>query len=374
MRHRTLAELEQTLLGSSSGQTVEPPPDAVARCQEFAAAYHSRKHQQAPEDRPLRAYLLLDRWDDSAVAAQLTEVWPEAAESRAAVPDTFYAGREGEAPCVVPLPEIALPDGGTNTLAQARAQEILAEWLQAASRQAHKRLAPQDLCAMLFSTDSADWVAQHLAKLGFQYAPGGTSVRMFRYQDPRVMQRVWPELSAAQQSMWLGPIQIWWSLIQPWGPWAPEDLMESGERTGPPADWFKAEQPTVPVEKTGGVMLNRLLNAEQWHAAHASAWGHRSWAALASARTPVTQQPDGATMSAAIARGQRLGLDDQDLDAFIELSWLLPGEEHAGHAQARSWDDASNRQALEQALHQMRNQQGLRFTSAWLNTRTSSRP
>ena len=372
MPHRTLAELEQTLQGSTSGQIIEPPADAVARCQELAAAYHSRKRQQTPEGRPLRAYLLLDRWDDSAVAEELAKVWPEAADARAAVPDAFYAGREGEAPCVVPLPEVALPDGDTSTLAQARAQEILAEWLQAASRQAHKRLAPQDLCAVLCSTDSAGWVAQHLAKLGFQYPPGSASARVFRYQDPRVMQRVWPALGAAQQSMWLGPIQTWWSLIQPWGPWAPEDLMESGERTSPPPAWFKAEQPTVPVEKTGALMLNRLLNAEQWHAAHASPSGHRSWAALASARTPVTQQPDGEVMSAAIARGQRLGLDDQDLDAFIELSWLLPGEEHADHAGARSWDDAPNRQALEQALHQMRNQQGLRFTSAWLNTRTSS--
>ena len=373
MPHRTLAELEQTLLDPAGGQTSELPADAIARCQELAAAYHTHKRQQAPKDRPLRAYLLLDKWDDSAVATELAQVWPEAAEARAAVPDAFYAGREDEAPCVVPLSEVALPDGGTSTLAQARAQEMLAEWLQAASRQAHKRLAPQDLCAVLFSTDSAGGVAQHLAKLGFQYSPGSTSARVFRYQDPRVMQRVWPELGAAQQSIWMGRIQAWWALTQPWGSWAPEDLMESGERIGPPPAWFKAEHPTtVPDEKTGALMLNRLLNAEQWHAAHASPSGHRSWAALASTRTPVTQQPDGAVMSAIIARGQRLGLDDQDLDAFIELSWLLPGEEHADHARARLWDDAPNRQALEQALHQMRNQQGLRFTSAWLNTRTSS--
>ena len=371
MPHRTLAELEQMLLDPTGDQFSAPPADAIARCQELAAAYHTRKRQQAPDDRPLQTYLLLEKWDDSAVAAELAHIWPEAAESRAAVPDAFYAGREDEAPCVVPLPEIALPGGGTSTLAQARAQETLAGWLQTAGRHAHKRLVPQDLCAVLFSTDSAGWVAQHLAKLGFQYPPGSASARVFRYQDPRVMQRVWPELSAGQQSMWLGPIQTWWSLTQPWGPWAPEDLMESGERVGPPPAWFKAEHPTVPEKKTGALMLNRLLNAEQWHAAHASPSGHRSWAALASTRTPVAQQPDGAVMSAIIARGQRLGLDDQDLDAFIELSWLLPGEEHADHARARPWDDAPNRQALEQALHQMRNQQGLRFTSAWLNTRTS---
>ena len=320
MPHRTLAELEQTLQGSTSGQIIEPPADAVARCQELAAAYHSRKHQQTPEDRPLRAYLLLDRWDGSAVAAELAEVWPEAAEARAAVPDAFYAGREGEAPCVVPLPEIALPDGGTSTLAQARAQEILAEWLQAASRQAHKRLAPQDLCAVLFSTDSAGWVAQHLAKLGFQYPPGSTSARVFRYQDPRVMQRVWPELGAAQQSMWHGPIQTWWSLIQPWGPWALEELLASEALAVPVPEWFKAEQTIEPDGQTKSLVLNRLMDAEQWQVAHSTPNGNRVWARFAEAGVSMDGQPDADLMQHLLAVGTSHQLDEANLEDFVWCS------------------------------------------------------
>lgn len=374
MPHRTLADLAQSLLDPINAQTGDAPHGNIERCKELAAAYHTLKRQQAREDRPLRAYLLFDHWNNSPIAAELSDAWPEAAAARVAVPDTFYVGREGEAPCVVPLPDMALPDGDAGTLQQVRAQEALAGWLQAAGQQAYRRLVPQDVCAVLMSADSAAWVAQHLAKLGFQYPPDTQAARVFRYQDPRVMQRVWPELSVAQHSMWLGSVQAWWTLTQPWGPWSQEDLMAGDECAVSVPAWFKVERPAVPDVGGEALMLNRLMNPRQWHAAHASLWGHQSWAALASARIPSAQQPDGTSMSAAIARGQRLGLEDQDLEAFIELSWLLPGEERATHAQARGWDEPPNQEALEQALHQMSSQPGLRFTSAWLSTQTLSRP
>ena len=364
MRHRTLADLEQTLLGSTSGQIIEPPADAVARSQELAAAYHSRKHQQAPEDRPLRAYLLLDRWDGSAVAAELAEVWPEAAEARAAVPDAFYAGREDEAPCVVSLPEVALPDGGTSTLAQARAQEILAEWLQAASRQAHKRLAPQDLCAVLFSTDSAGWVARHLAKLGFQYPPGSASARVFRYQDPRVMQRVWPELGAAQQGIWLGGIQAWWTLTQPWGPWTQEDLMANVEHPVPTPAWFQAQRPAASDGRTE-LLLHRLMNTDQWHAAHSAPIGNRVWAGFARRGLPSQAQPDARTMTRLLKKGHALGLSETDQQDFVWCSWHPSSQNplHGVIGQSIDWDDPHWRDALARIQQGLHDEPGAGFAS-----------
>ncbi|MET3444778.1 DUF4123 domain-containing protein [Ralstonia sp. 1138] len=345
-----------------------PHPDAVARSKELAAGYHALQRQQKPGDRPLRAYLLLNAWEGNQLAASIALAWPEAAAARAAVPDDFYAGREDQAPCVVPVPDSALPDGTSDTLEQAHAQDTLAPLLEAASRQAHQRLVRQDLGAVLFSADSAACVAQYLRMLGLQYPPQSRRAKVFRYQDPRVMQRVWPELSAAQQGMWLGAVQAWWTLSQPWGPWAMEDLVETESVAAPIPAWFKAERTMVPDGQTETLMVNRLMDMGQWGVAHSAPVGNQSWAAFASAKVPTTQQPDGAAMSAAIARGQRLGLDGQDLEAFIEVSWLLPGEAGATHAHARNWDDAPNRAALEHTLSQMRSQSGLRFASAWLST------
>ena len=294
MPHPTLADLGQALQAPAIARTGDMSPDAIARCQELAVAYHMRKRQQASEDRPLRAYLLLDRWKGGAIGAELSKVFPEADVARAAVPDAFYAGREDEAPCVVPLPDIALPDGGADTLAQMRAQETLAGWLQTASQQAYQRRVQQDLCAVLLSTDSAARVAQHLAKLGLQYSPGDHAARLFRYQDPRVMQRVWQTLSSAQQDIWLGGIQAWWTLMQPWGPWAPEDLTAVEGRPLAIPVWFRAERSTGWSGRADALMLNRLMNAKQWQAAHSVPVGNSVWARFAQRGISSEVQPDAA--------------------------------------------------------------------------------
>lgn len=358
MPYRTLADLESTLLAPVSAQESDAPHDALARCKELAAAYHTRKRQQALEDRPLRVYLLLDRWDGSPIATELSEAWPEAAAERAAVPDAFYAGREGEAPCVVPLSDIALPDGDADTLPQVRAQETLAGWLQAAGQQAYRRLVPQDACAVLISADSAARVAQHLAKLGFQYPPDNRAARVFRYQDPRVMQRVWPELSAAQQSMWLGAVQAWWTLTQPWGPWAREDLTAVEEHTVPTPAWFKAEWPTMPDGQAEVLMLNQLMDAEQWHAAHSAPVGNSVWARFAQRGISSQVQPDADTITQLLEIGREFGLTEFNLQDFLWCSWQ-PGSQNApDRAIGRpiDWDEPRWRNVLERVL------QGLRET------------
>lgn len=364
----SLKELDAAELAWGNGATEPVPADGLALVRVLKGLPIHR------ESGPLRAYLLLDCWDANPLAEQLQKEFPEAAQGRCLVPEPLYEGREGQAPCLVPMPQDLWPIADADTLVQSMAQDWLALWLQAALEEARKRVVRQHFCAVLVSGCSIELVARHLARLGFQYVPpeAGTSsgeARLFRYQDPRVIQRVWPTLSQVQQDTWLGVVQEWWTLMQPWGPLGLQSLAAGTEQAMP--GWFKVRR--QPGREEGGqprpLALSRLMNAEQWHAAHASPWGAQSWTALASANVPIEQQPDGMAMSAAIAHGQRLGLDGQDLEAFIELSWLLPGEEGATSAHARPWEDPLNRHALERALQQMRSQPGVRFAAAWLNVK-----
>ncbi len=320
MTTRILSALEQDLLSPASTDAAVPQPDYMARCQELAAGYHALRQRQEPDERPLRAYLLLDIWDGNPLAAKLSEAWPEAAAARAAVPDDYYAGREGKAPCVVPLPDSVLPDGGTDNLTEVRAQEALARLLEDAGKQASQRLVRQYFCAVLFSSDSAAWVARYLASLGFQYPPGSRTARLFRYQDPRVMQRVWPALSAAQQGMWLGSVEAWWSMAQPWGPWSTEDLVAAADATVPAPPWFKAVRPMVPDGQTETLMLSRLMNAEQWQRAHSAPAGNRAWMRFAENGIGSDEQPDGKLMQELLATGTSHHLDERNLEDFIWCS------------------------------------------------------
>lgn len=172
MTNHTLADLEASLFAADRTDADVPHPDALARCRELAARYHALKRQQRPGSHPLRAYLLLDAWESNPLADAISEAWPEAATLRVAVPDDFYTGRENEAPCVVPLPDSALPDGATDTLEQELSRDALARLVMTASGQAHQRLVRQGLGAVLFSADSAAGLAQHLRMLGFQYPRG----------------------------------------------------------------------------------------------------------------------------------------------------------------------------------------------------------
>ncbi|MGA4177266.1 DUF4123 domain-containing protein [Ralstonia nicotianae] len=366
MTNRILADMEAMLPDSTRADAIEPPSDYMARCRELAAGYHALRQRQAPDERPLRAYLLLDIWDGNSLAEALSETWPEAAAAREAVPDDFYAGREDEAPCVVPLPDEVLPHGGTDTLAQVRAQETLARWLEDASRQASQRLVRQHFCAILFSPDSAAWVARYLASLGFQYPPESSTARLFRYQDPRVMQRVWPALSATQQGMWLGAVEGWWSLTQPWGPWAMEGLVAPADATVPAPPWFKAERPMVPDGQTGMLVLSRLMNAEQWGRAHSAPVGNRVWMRFAENGCGADEQPDADLMQQLLATGVSYGLDEQNLEDFIWCSVRYREAPPAIDWRVPHWS-----RALEHTLQLLRADSDARFIStfdAYLNS------
>ncbi|WP_350337917.1 DUF4123 domain-containing protein, partial [Escherichia coli] len=204
--------------------------------------------------------MLLDAWEGNTLAADLSEQWHETISEREAVHDSFYAGREDEAPCLVPFPDHLLLDADSDNLPQARVRDALARWLEEASKEAGQRLARQYFCAVLFSPESATRLAQHLAQLGLQYVPRSHTARLFRYQDPRVMQRVWPRLSTEQQNVWLGQTQAWWSLTQPWGPMP--DLSAREDSASPAPTWFKAQRNVSSDTQTVVPPLNRLMNAD----------------------------------------------------------------------------------------------------------------
>ncbi|CAJ0721399.1 hypothetical protein LMG6871_04824 [Ralstonia edaphis] len=360
MTNRTLANLEASLFAADTTRVDVPHPNTLARCGELAAGYHAMNRQQRHGYPPLRAYLLLDAWEGNPLAAAISEAWPEAATIRAAVPDDFYTGREDEAPCVVPLPDSALPDGETDTLEQGLSRDALARLLEAASGQAHQRLVRQDLGAVLFSADSAAGIAQHLRLLGFQYPPEGRNAKLFRYQDPRVMQRVWPELTSAQQRMWLGPVQEWWSLTQPWGPWVLEDMVATHDAAVSVPVWFKAEQPMEPVAWPEGLVLNRLMDAKQWQAAHSAPIGNRVWVRFAENGVIPGEQPHADLMRQLLSIGTAHHLDGGNLEDFV---WCSIRYREA--PPSIDWDTPHWSRVLNQTLEALSADPEARFVSAF---------
>ena len=362
MANRMLAGLADVMLNRTAAEKAVPAPDYLARCRELAAGYRMLQ-QQASRERPLRAYLLLDAWDNNPLAAELSEQWPETISGREAVPDSFYTGREDEAPCLVPFPDDLLLDADSDNLAQVRAREALARWLEEASKEAGQRLARQYFCAVVFSPEPAARVAQHLAQLGLQYVPGSHAARLFRYQDPRVMQRVWPTLAAGQQNMWLGQAQAWWSLTQPWGPIA--DLSATEDCAAPAPIWFKAQRHVLSDVQTLVPPLNRLMDANQWQTAHSSPIGNRIWARLAQRGVSVQKQPDAASMTRLLNKGQELGLVDSNLQDFIWCSWrpILQSAQDSAAGLPIDWDSPRWRDVLARVLQALHNDPEAGFAS-----------
>lgn len=310
--------------------------------------------------RPLKAYLLLDCWKENPLALALQAEFPEAAKQRCPIPDPLYQGRQDDAPCLVPVPQVLWPVMGSDSLAQSLAQDWLAHWLHAAWEEVQERLVRQHFCAVLVSRQGMSHVAKHLARLGFQYPPvmgsqvQGTA-RLFRYQDPRVMQSVWPALSIAQRKCWLGSIHAWWSLPQAWGPWGfsdsePQDVDPVPEHA---VQWVRM---VLPQEASGAhapALQEHLFHAEQWKQAHWWPVAQRIWASYRRRQVPVSLQPDGISMRSLLGQGLQVGLNEQELSDFVWGSWLITHSTSMDmkHAAAVNWKDADCAALLSQALN-----------------------
>ena len=284
----------------------------------------SVRHAPTPTARhaDLRAYLLFDTWADNPMAALLAARCPQLADNRCPVPDTCFAHREDEAPCVVPAPDALLySTAGTVPIAQGLFADLLAQ----AWQHTEQRLARQPFCAVVWSRADAASIARHWVDLGHQQPPGTDDARLFRYQDPRVMQRVWPMLDAAQRRWWLGPVAQWWALAQPWGPWAPAQFASGGLlHADAPPGWFHAASPQADAPGPGivhGRRARALFDHAQWQAAHVSPAGNRVWARFAQRGVAARDQPDGDTLLRLLADGRRHGLDGADLEDYAWCTW-----------------------------------------------------
>lgn len=287
----------------------------VALCRELVTAL-------PPEGtRPLRAYALLERWRDNPLAAVFDAEYPELAGARSPVPDDFFKDRKDDAPCIVPLPDVlwrATPDG---TLAEVLARDWFGDWFETSWHETRQRLTPQHFGAVIFSPESAREVAHHLANLGYQTPPKASQARMFRYQDPRVMQRVWPALTPWQRKLWMGPVRQWWSLVQPWGAWDAREQERGAQPDAMLPRWFKAVAPAPQtVEPDRHHPLRRLFDEKQWALAHTAPIGNRVWRRYADADVDVAAQPEGRVMNALLNEGRALGLDGRNLEDFAWCS------------------------------------------------------
>jgi hypothetical protein len=338
-----------------------PDPRCVALARQLRSAFNaSAQVQAAAGGRPLRAYVALENWHANALTAAIEERYPDMAVERVAVPDRHFEHREDDAPCLLHLPQ-GWADSCVDPALAALVGNDLPEWLAQAWLQAEQRQIRQPLCGILFSDSIAVAIAAHWADLGDQLSPVDSSERLFRYQDPRVMQRAWPVLSAVQRQQWLGPVRRWWAIEQPWRPWPLTDLTQQDVLpTAREPEWFQA---SANPDGTGALPLTSAVgrlrfDLAQWQAAHSTPSGHRIWARFAGEDVPADRQPDGAAMSRLLAQGQRLGLSDDNLEDFVDITWRAadPG----GNREA-FWQSSRGAELLARILEMLRGQPDARF-------------
>lgn len=276
------------------------------------------------EPRPQRAYLLFNRWDGNPLAQELREQFPQWARDRVSVPDSCFEYREERAPCLLELPEeLVVPVPGFKT---RDLLAWLAHCLKFASQQVNERITKQDFCGVVISHESAQAITRYWVGLGDQRPPYKEESVLFRYQDPRVMQRVWPALSPLQQSRWLGPVTQWWSLMQPWGPFSgsPE-----------PAQWFCAKAPVLPYGTRVGGSPRDLFDEAQWFLSGVSPDANSIWRSYAKHDIPPEALPDPDSLQQMLVDAARMDLKGLDLEDYVWITWMHAPKE--GPARAIDW-------------------------------------
>jgi hypothetical protein len=303
-----------------------------------------------PAPQRQRAYLLFNRWQDNPLAQELNQQFPQLARDRVSVPDSYFEHREDGAPFLLELPEeLAVPTPGSRN---GDLLEWLAHCVKFAAAQVDERLTTQDFCGVVISATSERAIARHWVGLGHQQAPFTEDSLLFRYQDPRVMQRVWPTLSPAQQSRWLGPVGQWWSLAQPWGPFS--DLH-------PPAQWFCAKVPVLSHGAVSGGSPRNLFEPDQWFVSGISPQANQIWRSYAEHHIPRAAQPDPESLLQMLADAERMKLDDLDLEDYVWITWMHAPKD--GPARAIDWRLPHLAPTLSWIQDQRQDQPHARFSS-----------
>lgn len=297
----------------------------------------------------VNAFLLLNRWADNPVAEAIAAQFPEMAERRCAVPDEVFIDRLAQAPCLVPLTSAMAPHAAADLPKTCSARAVLAGWLAFASSQALTRLGRQDLCALVLSRQPASRIASHWVRLGNQQPPDGGDPVLFRYQDPRVMQRMWPSLTAGQRLRWLGPVEHWYALAHPWGPMP---TMEQPQ-------WFHAQRPAepVPIDRQGS-----RFDSNQWHAMRAWAPANRIWRDYEDHGVAAGDQPDAQTMAQLLRDAAGLGLTGASAEDYVQCTWLHEKRDE-GASRVLDWAQPANARLLKRIQAALAAEPQARFAS-----------
>ena len=346
--------------------------DALIFCNLLIDGWHDLEARRASQEAmgkyelPIKAYLLLETWADNPLAADLQAHYPLQAQMRQHVPDELFKNREDESPCLVPLPAALAPQARQDTVAAATAREALVNWLLLAGQQTRQRHVGQQLCGVIMSDAEPETITRHWVDLGYQQPPDGSGARLFRYQDPRVMQRAWPYLPANQKKAWLGPVTQWWALTQPWGPWDPE-AFASGEvaATDVPGEWFCTDYPMASelYADTSRCRLRALFTPEQWQVAHITPDANSVWKGYAADRIAADQQPDGNTVSRLLTDAARLGLDGSNLHEYVWCTWRHTAK--PGTLREAPWASEPGIALMQKILKVLRQQPEARFASVY---------
>ena len=352
-----LRELEQAQaradasLDPLADTQAETCPHCVALWRTFVSEWRAAGRETAVEGRS-GAYILLNSWRDNAFADAFAEAFPDQAARRTAVPDPFFVNQEDEAPVLLPVPDLLLPNGLPAAYPEAEAEQWMARQLTVSCHKTAQRLGVVPIGAVLVSDRPVAELASHLLALGMQPTPiGGAAV--FRYQDPAIMQLLWPVLDDVQRAAWLGPVTQWWSLRQYWEPW---DLLNP-----PPCDtpWWRVQ--TQRLAETSRVARPLRLDAAQWNRAGFHRSAQESWMELFIDTPDVTEMPEGPLMLRMLADAAALGLTSND--ALKDYIWLTWRGAHEGVPV--DWTTDPFRTRMRAALDLLAGAPGLYLSSAY---------
>lgn len=299
---------------------------------------------------PQRAYLLFNRWDENPLAQELVEQFSQWARDRVAVPDSYFENRVERAPFLVELPEeLVVSTAGFQTRALC---DWLAHCLEITAKQVNERTSRQDFCGIVISPASAQTITRYWVNLGNQQSPHQDERVLFRYHDPRVMQRVWAALNPSQQTKWLGPVTHWWSLVQPWGPF-------NGPREA--VQWFQAKHPVLPQDVQAGGSPHDLFDEEQWDLTEISPLANRLWRSYAKHNIPAQAQPDAYSLLQMLADAARMKLEGLNLEDYVWITWMH--EPKDGVPRLRDWTQPHVAPMLNRIEAQLRAQPEMRFST-----------
>lgn len=274
-------------------------------------------------------YLLLDRGDIDAISVDTARLLP--------VPDWYFDEAPWLAPQLLPL---KWPDD----------QALLQEALACAVYSAADALASQPVSGVLAGALDPKLMLDHFATLGVQYDPvtDASDARLFRYQDPRVMQRVWPTLTESQRLAWLGPVRRWCAAVQP------ASAPGNSEDVRSPVLWRAERGPQAMAPHR---RLSHLFDIAQWRLAHSAPAENTFWRLAANEQErAVNAYPSAHVLRDWVHEAASHGLSETDQTDWALCCWAA-GQDY--------WYGPIGQDRIRRALALRNDHAGLSFGDAW---------